>query len=98
MANATNMRIAGPSFPVPPRAYVQRRVVGLSCKLVEDVPSVASVTQLPGHPGPSLPAEPQKRRFILVQYVATGALVTAYKEPGVSNFRNVIVFPKVGVA
>jgi hypothetical protein len=27
-----------------------------------------------------------------------GALVTAYKEPGVSNFRNVIVFPKVGVA
>ena len=27
-----------------------------------------------------------------------GALVTAYKEPGVANFRNVIVFPKVGVA
>ncbi len=27
-----------------------------------------------------------------------GALVTAYKEPGVANFRNVIIFPKVGVA
>jgi hypothetical protein len=25
-------------------------------------------------------------------------LVFAYKAPGVSNFRNVIVFPKVGVA
>ena len=27
-----------------------------------------------------------------------GALVTAHKEPGVANFRNAIVFPKVGVA
>jgi hypothetical protein len=29
---------------------------------------------------------------------AVGALVIAYKEPGVSNFRNVIIFPKVGGA
>ena len=27
-----------------------------------------------------------------------GALVIAYKEPGVANFRNAIVFPRVGVA
>ena len=33
-----------------------------------------------------------------VANAVAGALVTAYKEPGVSNFRNVIVFPKVGVA
>jgi hypothetical protein len=33
-----------------------------------------------------------------VANAVAGALVTAYKEPGVANFRNVIVFPKVGVA
>ncbi len=33
-----------------------------------------------------------------VANAVAGALVMAVKNPGVSNFRNVIVFPKVGVA
>ena len=33
-----------------------------------------------------------------VANAVAGAVVIAYKQPGVSNFRNVIVFPKVGVA
>ena len=32
-----------------------------------------------------------------VANAVAGALVTAYKEPGVANFRNAIVFPKVGL-
>ena len=33
-----------------------------------------------------------------VANAVAGALVTAYKEPGGANFRNAIIFPKVGVA
>ena len=40
--------------------------------------------------------EESTTRLVLTMIAVAGALVTAYKEPGVANFRNAIIYPETG--